>query len=240
MLEVVIPLKDLHSAKSRLGKALDDDQRESLVVAMALDLIDLVSVHPSVAGVAVIAGEHWESHLPNTAGLRVLREADLGARGLNPLLERALATLQSRQTLLLHGDLPLLGDADLNALQRQLVLQSLVLCPDDACEGTNALAFCAHDRLPCRFGDNSFTRHRQLARQRGRPWSLLKTPGFALDIDAIVDLECLAQRVAKGAAVGTRVLRWLREQSHQVGLCDTSPRAPVPLPLRHAGQGMQP
>lgn len=220
MLNAVLPLKDLTTAKSRLCGVLSNEQREHLAIAMALDLIDTLWRHTEIANLTVIAGERWESHLPRRSALRVLFERDIDATGLNAVLEQVIDTelKDAHQTrkgehwLLLHGDLPLFCGADIDAVQKQLGIQPLVLCPDDASRGTNALAFQKGARLPLRFGEDSFSKHRQAAKALQQRWGEVCTPGLGLDVDTQSDLQALARAVAAGANPGHRVGAWLAAQ----------------------------
>lgn len=217
MLNAVLPLKDLTTAKSRLSDVLNDEQRAQLTIAMALDLIDTLWRHTEVVNLTIIAGQHWEAFLPRRSELQILCERDLDATGLNAILEEVvdaqLHDAQQTQTvehwLLLHGDLPLFCSADIDAVQEQLAIQPLVLCPDDASRGTNALAFHKGARLPLCFGEDSFSKHQQAAKTLQRPWGEVCTPGLGLDVDTRNDLQALVSAAAVGAMPGHRVGAWL-------------------------------
>ena len=58
-LEAVIALKTRSDAKRRLSADLTDEARESLVEAMALDVIAALSASPAITAVHVICGDGW-------------------------------------------------------------------------------------------------------------------------------------------------------------------------------------
>ena len=58
-LEAIIALKTRSDAKRRLSADLTDEARESLVEAMALDVIAALSASPAIMAVHVICGDGW-------------------------------------------------------------------------------------------------------------------------------------------------------------------------------------
>ena len=122
VLQVLIPLKELRLAKSRLAGELCSDQREALVAAIALDQIDTLLSHPHVASLKLIVGSGWERLLSTyvEAGTRtrceLIGEHSLSVSGLNPLLSRTVDVIAPKRCLVVHGDLPLLSADDLDRL----------------------------------------------------------------------------------------------------------------------------
>ena len=186
---VVVPVKDLHSAKSRLSPALDPEDRAELTLHMlghvlaalreaGLENVCVVSPDSDVLGVA---REYGASPL--------LQEG----RGLNPALEEARIWTVRRgasSLLVLPADLPFLKAQDIPTLLEEEGPR-VVISPDKAWTGTNALLLRPPDALPFAFGPDSFEIHLRLARERGLAVSVHELPNLALDLDTAEDLECV-------------------------------------------------
>ena len=205
-LEVIVPLKHLRRAKSRLRAALDEHQRRALVRAMAGDLLALLRAHPRVASVTALVGEHWDEAALRQLGVRVWPERELRGGELNGRLTSALQRLHARRALVLHADLPRLTATDIDTLARELDRHALVICPDARRRGTNALAFRRDAAPNFAFGPRSFARHLRRARRQALPFVVHWAPGFAHDVDTPGDLRALV----RAGAPGRRTRAWLR------------------------------
>lgn len=225
MLDVVIPLKRLDQAKSRLASVLSPGARRELVRAMALDILEQCALHPAVRSLWVIGGEGWAGALAEAHGAVVIPERELGASGLNSVCERALARLAPRPTLLLHGDLPRLGAEDLSAIAEGLQHHELLLCPDLKGIGTNALAFTPGHCPALHFGEHSFRQHSAAARRRGSRWRALYRPGLCADLDSPDDLAALRSAWCLGEPLGARIAGLLGANSTQQPNDTTQPSA---------------
>jgi len=82
-----------------------------------------------------------------------------------------------------------------------------VFVPSRSGLGTNGVALAPPDAMTLTFGEPSFARHLETARQRGLAPRVLTLPGLGLDIDAPEDLTTL---LAEPSATKTRrlVARW--------------------------------
>ncbi|MGH2830142.1 MAG: hypothetical protein ACRDJM_06635, partial [Actinomycetota bacterium] len=105
--------------------------------------------------------------------------------GLNPSLEAAIRS-DGDGTLVLASDLPACSPQDVAAMIGSPGVQ---LAPDASGSGTNALWRKPHDAIPLAFGEGSAATHRRLAAERGVPFSVLRRPGLALDLDTPADLK---------------------------------------------------
>lgn len=184
---VVVPVKDLGRAKSRLSPALDPVERVDLTLHM-LDHVLTTLRKACVENVCVVS--------PDNAVLDIARERGASSlfqesRGLNPALEEArIWTIrQGASTLLvLPADLPLLTAPDILALLEESK-PGVEISPDKVRTGTNALLLQPPDALPFAFGPGSFETHCRLARERGLEVNVRDLPNLAFDLDTAEDLE---------------------------------------------------
>ncbi|MCL6439815.1 MAG: 2-phospho-L-lactate guanylyltransferase [Rubrobacteraceae bacterium] len=185
-----VPVKDLREAKSRLGGVLPAEKRAALTLrtlrrvlgALRGAEIGLVCVVSPDEGVLGVAGEEGAHPLHQRSA------------GLNPALEEARAWALSggaSSLLVLPSDLPLLQPDDVGVLLRSAGRAPVVIAPDRARTGTNALLLRPPDAMPFAFGEGSFARHIRLARGRGLPVEVCERPNLSFDLDTAADLERL-------------------------------------------------
>ena len=206
--EAIVPLKSLSSTKQRLAGVLSEAARQSLVVAMAVDVLSQLQSHPGVDKVSIVCGEGWSAAQFADPNLRVWYESTLAVHGLNGALTAALKKADSESVLLIHGDLPFLQQRDISAMLSAASRVDIVLCSDQTATGTNALLMPRDMPLVLSFGERSFAHHREAATALGASWDALQIGGIATDIDSPEDLSQLNM---KAADLGVATVTWCRD-----------------------------
>ena len=189
---VVVPVRALEGAKSRLGAVLDAEERRELVelllrrtveaarAARGVDLVAVVSQDPDA--LAIAAGDGAEG-------------IEQRSSGLNPGLVEARSALGNRadRLLVLPADLPGITPGDIEAIlhaadaARPEADRIVVLAPDRHGRGTNALLLDPPDIIDFAFGGDSRLAHAGLARAAGAAY--IETAGVLdLDLDTPDDL----------------------------------------------------
>lgn len=198
----VLPVKSLRRAKSRLAGLLDDEQRRSFVLETALRTLTVLASVPALRATLVVSPDECVLAEAARMGAAPLPEADYP--DLNASLERARTEARrygAAGLLVLPADLPLLTAQD---VERLLAPgnpgKNLVLAPDRAGVGTNALYVTPVFPLPFCFGPGSFARHLLAACKMNADVAVLRTPGLELDVDTPEDyrLALLAHGEADG------------------------------------------
>lgn len=200
---VIIAVKRLSAAKTRLTPVLSADTRERVVLAMLMDTISAVSGVSTVTSVTVVTPDTTAVSEVRNLSAAVLH--DPTPRGhpdpLNNAIQEAWRSIgkSTPNVLVLQGDLPALTAAEIaGALTRaRMNKRSFVADRHDA--GTSALfAFgCPPDP---RFGPDSARRHRNSgAVELTGVW-----PGLRCDIDTPDDLLA-ARLVGLGPATSAAV-----------------------------------
>ena len=185
---IIVPHRGLEAAKTRLAPSLSADEREALarqllerVLSAAREACDdVVVITPSAALAPVVE--------PSGARLVVQR-----GMGLNEGLEQARfdALVDDLVTLvILHGDLPNLHGADVQALVDALPASgpAVAIAPDRAGTGTNGLVLRPPGVMSFRFGPGSFAAHLAEAERAGVPVVAVNRAGLAFDLDTPEDL----------------------------------------------------
>ncbi len=206
----VLPLKDFARSKQRLAGLLDEVQRRELVQAMASDVLRVLSRHPEVEGTLVVSGDPAARRLAQRCGAETITEVDLGAKGLNPVVQAAVAVLAQRgidDAMVLHGDLPLITAAEISRLiaaHRSAPRPALTLATDRHCDGSNGL-LCATALAPTfGYGPGSCGWHQEQARLAGMACQVLQLRGIGHDIDTPDDLAAFLDHPHAVSAASTR------------------------------------
>ncbi len=184
---IVIPVKPLNEAKSRLASVLGPETRRELVTDMLGNVLTaakqskakrmLVVTRDSMVGAMVSAtGAEWTPD-PATTLNGSLREVfrTCWANGETPLY--------------LPADLPRLRASEIDGILSTWDGEDqIVLSPCHKEQGTNALLVPATCGFEPRLGDGSFARHLARASSSGIVTEVYRAPGIAFDIDTPEDL----------------------------------------------------
>ena len=190
----VVPVKDLERAKRRLTGALDPAARRGLSLAMLADVLDALDATPGLDGAAVVSRDADVVALVRRHGLRVIPEAGAGLNAAVAQAGNVLSAEGCARVLVMPADLPLAAPEEIAQILAALpVAPGLALVPDRHGVGTNALACTPPDALAPSFGEDSFPRHLEAARNAGIPATVLRLPGLGLDIDTPEDLRALTE-----------------------------------------------
>jgi 2-phospho-L-lactate guanylyltransferase len=216
-----VPFKGPVGSKRRLSGLLDPDERSRLSLAMLDDVLGALLAVPAIERVLLLrpTGSH---HLPSQSSRLTIVNED-GEQGgpdrqdcLNWAIRQAQRMAQAEgatSLLIVPADLPLLSPSDLAALLDAAELAPIVIAPDRANDGTNALLLTPPSALDPSFGETSFGRHRERAEHAGLKYSVLERASLGLDLDTPTDLatllttgrDCRALRLLRELHVGSRL-----------------------------------
>lgn len=201
----IIPVSTLDGAKTRLGEALDAEERRDLVNGFVARTV-----------VAALAVERLDDVLVVSPDREVLRHAaELGARtlrqrsrGLNTGLREARAdvvTGGAEAILVLPIDLPFVTAENVGAVVEQLAQPTprtaVILIPDRHGTGTNVLGLRPPTAIEFVFGRDSRRAHRAAAETAGAAYVELGGP-LTIDLDTADDLVFVESIESEGLGVG--------------------------------------
>jgi len=193
---VVIPVKLLALAKSRLSGLADAD-RKAMALAMAADTVTAAVACPSVGDVIVVSDDPAVGSEAEAAGATVI--ADRPGAGLNQALtegaEHAAARWPGRGLAALTADLPALSAAELAVALTVAAEMNQAFVADAAGSGTTLYAAMPGAPFRPLFGPRSCLRHKQAGAVE---LDLPGIPGLRRDVDTLADL-CEAARIGLGA-----------------------------------------
>jgi 2-phospho-L-lactate guanylyltransferase len=158
---LVIPLKPLVLAKSRLAATADDGVRSELALAFAQDTVAAAAACPRVGDVVVVTDDARAGRELAALGARII--PDTPGTGLNAALAHAATLVRDRRPdaalATLNADLPALRSAELSRVLSAAVEFPRAFLPDIAGIGTTLLTAAPGTPLCPAFGGASRTRH---------------------------------------------------------------------------------
>lgn len=169
----VLPLKQGPERKSRLAERLSAECRVLLSDHMAKGVLALLGRCPSVERVIVLS----PGPVPSGEWRRD------GGKGLNAELASLRHSLGCPATLVMHGDLPLAKERDVEALVRAAEGHGVAMAPDRHGAGTNALAIAVAGPFPFAFGPDSRALHEVAGA------AVVPLASLAIDVDTPADLD---------------------------------------------------
>ena len=189
---ILIPIKDLRSAKQRLAGVLPQEQRTILAETMLSDVLAAIAGWRGHPPVALVTSYAPAVELATQHGFQVFRDGEnLGETAAIEMGTRTAIESGAGETLVLPGDIPLVTSDELAALYAAAPAAGILLSPAADGRGSNAVLRRPGDLIPLRFGNDSFVPHRRAAEETGRPVVIAEFPGIALDIDTPADLAQL-------------------------------------------------
>ncbi|MBM7415022.1 MULTISPECIES: 2-phospho-L-lactate guanylyltransferase [Nocardiaceae] len=207
---LVLAVKNLVDAKSRLSTTFPGDERAELVLAMLRDTASAAAAADVVTGWSVVTPDARVASVAVALGGHTVSEPESGAATTVERLNRALSAADDAisdahggDVIALQADLPALRTAELVAAYAAAPPDTRSVVIDHTGTGTSALIVRGRPRrLEPRFGPDSASRHVDSG-----AFPLLGTwPGLRLDVDTADDV-----RAALDLGVGPHTAAMLAE-----------------------------
>jgi 2-phospho-L-lactate guanylyltransferase len=191
---VLVPVKRLQGAKSRLAASYEPEERRALALRMSAGVVAAARAAHGVDRVWVVSSDPEAALL----GADVL---DDGGLAWNEGLAHAIALLDPLPdaVAIVAGDLPLVASADVEALVAAIPARGVAVArAHDA--GSNGLGLRPPDALVPNFGlVGSAAIHAERARAAGLEAVVVDRPGLAHDVDTPQDAERVRALLGPGA-----------------------------------------
>jgi 2-phospho-L-lactate guanylyltransferase len=183
---VLVPLKRLDDAKSRLSAVLTPDERTALMLELLQGVLAAVK-EASVGPVTVVSAEMLSPNGVARFDDRGLAWNDALAAAMREVVTEPIAAVVS-------ADLPTVSAEDVRAL--------VAATPDEGMAiaraldgGTNAVSMRPPGAVTTHFGEpSSAAVHAQATAEAGFAARILDIPGLAFDVDTPADLDALRGR----------------------------------------------
>ncbi len=216
MCYILIPVKKLSEAKSRLSPVLDKNSRQKLSLSMLLDVLSVATRVVDPENVIVVSSDIQISEFLKKMNVSFFHEK---GHGLNNAIEEATRALGSstEAVLVLPSDIPFMKLTDLleilnlgdNDCGRRVVISP------SKNGGTNALLRQPPDVIPSIFGKLSFIKHVRTARTLKVPVFIYDSRTISFDIDTIEDLIVAMKNVD---LLGYHTRRFIKSLKNRIDL----------------------
>lgn len=200
---LIIAVKRLAAAKTRLAPVFSARTRETVVLAMLIDTLTAAASVGSVASITVITPDEAAGAAAADLGANVLADPTPG--GHRDPLNNAITAAEKEvagsfsNIVVLQGDLPALQTQELSGAIVAARHHQRSFVADRLATGTAAL-FAFGTALDPKFGPDSSARHRRSgAIELTGAW-----PGLRCDVDTPADLAA-ARRLGVGAATARAI-----------------------------------
>jgi 2-phospho-L-lactate guanylyltransferase len=208
---ILVPVKNMSSAKQRLAAVLDQPSRTALAQAMLHDVLTTLHNWPARRKngrppVAVVSSDSYAVKLATEYEFEVIPDPDNpGETGAIEMATRICVERGADSTLVIPADIPLIESWELEEILKHAPAEGSVLVPAADGRGTNAAFRRPANLFPLRFGNDSFKPHHAAAQATGKPCVILNLPGIAVDVDNPEDLQQLIS--LPGETSAQRLLR---------------------------------
>jgi len=203
---VIVPVKRLSAAKSRLAPNLTLCQRREMVCLLLIRTLGILASEKRIAGILVVGKDRAVRSITANHGAVFVQEKTNG--GLNRALAYAAREAVRRgadSILVLPADLPLVKQSDIaGALKPAGKPPFLRIAPDHTGHGTNLLLSAPPGLIRFSFGEDSFQRHVAAARRAGARVSVIRRASLAQDLDCPDDLARLYRVGLKESTKNTK------------------------------------
>src|SRR5260370_2988014 len=195
MRALLLPVKDLHSAKKRLAGALHSEERFALAEAMLADTIRAVRGVRYAKKIFIATNYEPVMRLAAENRWEILREQQQISESHSVDAASKLCEQRGVSGLLrLPLDLPLIQSRDIDELlTAECQAPSLVIVPSRDGTGTNAMLRTPPTLFPSHFGNGSFARHLAEAESAHARVIVRRNPRLEMDVDDEADLRTLLE-----------------------------------------------
>lgn len=188
---VIVPIKPLNRAKSRLSAVLSAERRFEFAQVMLKHVLEVATSVPQVTGTLVISRDTKALAIARDFGARTVQES--GESNLNAALSRATEVVRvwgAEAILVLPADLPFLRSEDIRGIiQLGMDPSTVVIAADVLEDGTNALMVRPPGLIGYHYGPHSYTLHLEAAEKAGASIRSYSSASLMLDVDVPHDLD---------------------------------------------------
>jgi 2-phospho-L-lactate guanylyltransferase len=189
---ILVPVKNLSSAKQRLAAVLDQPARTELAQTMLHDVAATLAAWLHRPACALVTSDPFAIELAQQYNFEIIPDpANHGETGAIEMATRLCVSRGVDSTLIIPADIPLIEAGELEQILAHAPDEGSVLAPAADGRGTNAAFRRPANLFPLRFGNDSFKPHLAAAQATGKPCIVLQLPGIAVDVDNPADLQRL-------------------------------------------------
>ena len=205
----ILPVKSFDAAKQRLAATLGAGSRQALAQAMFQDVLATLGRVPAVTKIVLVTGEGAAAFAAPDDAVVLTDDEEAGQSAAASIGVRWALAEGFERVAMVPGDTPLLDANELDELISRP--EPIVIVPDRAGTGTNALVLAPPDAIEPSFGPGSLERHVTAARASGLEFAVAEAATLMHDVDTAEDLDALAVVLEHQRATAPRTRGAIRQ-----------------------------
>src|SRR5688572_24730669 len=186
----VIPMKSLHSAKSRLSNILTAQQRKNLAMYLLDATIKELKKSNFISEIIIVSNDKALKQYSCINNLKFIKDSDEGVNQAVILADKYCIDNGINATIVIPQDLPFISAKEIDEICTisNKYHKCIIICPSKRFDGTNVLFRKPPDVIKTFYDDNSYINHLKEARKFNIPIESLDLDKLKLDIDTKEDL----------------------------------------------------
>ncbi|HET8857130.1 MAG TPA: 2-phospho-L-lactate guanylyltransferase [Nitrososphaeraceae archaeon] len=189
-ISAVIPMKNLHFAKSRLSTILTLQQRKNLAFFLLNTTIKTLKESRLITEIIIVSSDKTIEKFSFENGLKFIKDSDSGVNNAVILADHYCINNDIDANIVIPHDLPFISAKEIDQIcnMAKKYPKCIIICPSTRFDGTNILFRKPPNVIKTFYDDNSYMNHLKEAQRLNIPIESLELDNLMFDIDTKEDL----------------------------------------------------
>jgi 2-phospho-L-lactate/phosphoenolpyruvate guanylyltransferase len=186
----VIPMKSLHSAKSRLSNILTAQQRKNLAMYLLNATIKELKKSNFISEIVIVSSDEAVKNYSSLNNLKFIKDSDKGVNKAVILADKYCVDNGINANIVIPQDLPFISAKEIDEICTisNKYHQCIIICPSKRFDGTNILFRKPPGVIKTHYDDDSYMNHLKEASKFKIPIESLDIVKLRFDLDTKEDL----------------------------------------------------
>jgi 2-phospho-L-lactate/phosphoenolpyruvate guanylyltransferase len=186
----VIPMKSLHSAKSRLSNILTAQQRKNLAMYLLDATIKELKKSNFISEIIIVSNDKALKQYTCLNNLKFIKDSDEGVNQAVILADKYCIDNGINANIVIPQDLPFISAKEIDEIctLSNKYHKCIIICPSKRFDGTNILFRKPPDVIKTHYDNNSYMNHLKEAYKFKIPIESLDIVKLRFDLDTKEDL----------------------------------------------------
>lgn len=186
----VIPMKSLHSAKSRLSNILTAQQRKNLAMYLLDATIKELKKSNFISEIIIVSNDKALKQYSCINNLKFIKDSDEGVNQAVILADKYCIDNGINANIVIPQDLPFISAKEIDKICTisNKYHKCIIICPSKRFDGTNVLFRKPPDVIKTHYDNNSYMNHLKEAYKFKIPIESLDIVKLRFDLDTKEDL----------------------------------------------------
>ena len=186
----VIPMKSLHSAKSRLSNILTAQQRKNLAMYLLDATIKELKKSNFISEIIIVSNDKAVKKYTCINNLKFIKDSDEGVNKAVILADKYCIDNGINANIVIPQDLPFISAKEIDEICTisNKYHKCIIICPSKRFDGTNILFRKPPDVIKTHYDNNSYMNHLKEAYKFKIPFESLDIVKLRFDLDTKEDL----------------------------------------------------